>query len=390
MRVVHLADLHLGFRQYERLNPAGANVREADVALALSRAIDGIIPARPDLILVAGDVFHAVRPPNSAILSAIQLFSRLRAALPTTPVVMIGGDHDTPRSSETKAITALYQVVGVDVVQDAVQVLERAGAVVTAVPLAALGQLAQVHPVPGRVNILVAHGEARDLPHQARTIGADVLGAGWDYVALGHYHVHQQVGPRAWYAGSLEYVSTDPWKDLREQERAGLPGKGWVLAEIGQGEPVIQFQPIVPPRLLVDLPSVAGDTGLLESVNAEILERLAAVPDGAVARLVVHDVSRDRAKGLDWEAIRGHKARLLMLHLDIRRTREEAATIHRQAVYESLDQIVDAHLATWKLDPDLEPHRAEFLRLGREAMAKVSAEGIAPAAAAIAASPAAA
>ena len=34
MRIAHLADLHLGYRQYHRQNPNGINQREADVANA--------------------------------------------------------------------------------------------------------------------------------------------------------------------------------------------------------------------------------------------------------------------------------------------------------------------------------------------------------------------
>ena len=40
--------------------------------------IDGIIAERPDAVIVAGDLFHAVRPTNSAILHAFREFTRLR------------------------------------------------------------------------------------------------------------------------------------------------------------------------------------------------------------------------------------------------------------------------------------------------------------------------
>src|SRR5690348_7175000 len=107
MRIAHLADVHLGFRQYERLNPAGANLREADVAQAFGWAIDAVIADRPDLVLVAGDFFHSVRPTNGAILVAYRELARLRRDLPNTAVVLISGDHDTPRSSETVPIMGL-------------------------------------------------------------------------------------------------------------------------------------------------------------------------------------------------------------------------------------------------------------------------------------------
>ena len=89
MRLAHLSDLHLGYRQYQRQTPAGINQREADVAAAFARAIDRLIAIRSDVIVFGGDIFHTVRPTNPAILHAFAQFSRLRAALPDTPVVMV-------------------------------------------------------------------------------------------------------------------------------------------------------------------------------------------------------------------------------------------------------------------------------------------------------------
>ena len=82
MRLVHLSDLHLGYRQFQRQTAAGINQREADVASVFRNAIDRIIEIKPDLVVIAGDVFHNVRPPNPAILLAFTQFSRLVRALP--------------------------------------------------------------------------------------------------------------------------------------------------------------------------------------------------------------------------------------------------------------------------------------------------------------------
>ena len=81
MKLVHLADLHLGFRQYQRLTPTGLNQREADVAAAFKKAIDEIIEIAPDIVVIGGDVFHAVRPTNPAILWAHKQFARLTESL---------------------------------------------------------------------------------------------------------------------------------------------------------------------------------------------------------------------------------------------------------------------------------------------------------------------
>jgi len=363
VKLAHLADVHLGFRQYERLSPAGANLRENDVALAFHRAVDGVIAERVDLVLIAGDFFNQVRPTNAAIIAAYRELARLRQALPKAAVVLISGDHDTPRSSETVPIVGLFHdTLGIDVIHRGVQVLDRAGATVTCVPQGSLAELAGARPVPGRLNILLAHGEARDLPHQARTISAEVLREQWEYIGLGHYHVHQQVAPRAWYAGSLDYVSTDSWKDLREEAAAGLPGKGWLSCELPGGTPV--FHPIVPPRIFVDLPLLNGASHSPAQLSAAIAEQLATVPDGAVARLKVFDVPRAVSKELDQEMIRAHKGRLTFLHLDIRRPEVEVGPERRARMFVNLDQTVDAHLGAWQLPPDLEPHRADFIKEG--------------------------
>ncbi|HXC24428.1 MAG TPA: metallophosphoesterase, partial [Gemmatimonadaceae bacterium] len=117
MRLVHLSDLHLGFRQYQRQTPAGINQREADVAASFKRAIDKTIELTPDFVLIAGDVFHTVRPTNSAILYAFTQFARLAQALPKAGIVMVAGNHDTPRTTETGCILRLFAPLGIHIVE---------------------------------------------------------------------------------------------------------------------------------------------------------------------------------------------------------------------------------------------------------------------------------
>ncbi|HEY9229909.1 MAG TPA: metallophosphoesterase, partial [Gemmatimonadaceae bacterium] len=116
MRLVHLSDLHLGYRQYQRLTPNGVNQREADVAATFRNALDRVIELAPDVVIVAGDIFHTVRPTNQAILHAFLQFSRLVRELPNAIVVLVAGNHDTPRSSETGGILPLLAQLGLHVV----------------------------------------------------------------------------------------------------------------------------------------------------------------------------------------------------------------------------------------------------------------------------------
>ena len=116
MRLVHLSDLHLGYRQYQRLTPAGINQREADVARAFRNAIDKTIELAPDVVVIAGDICHPVRPTNPAILTAFSQFARLKAALRGTEVVIVAGNHDTPRTAETGCILKLFEPLDIHVV----------------------------------------------------------------------------------------------------------------------------------------------------------------------------------------------------------------------------------------------------------------------------------
>ena len=164
MKLAHLADAHLGIRQYQRLNPAGINQREADVAQAFRCAIDGVIGARPDAVLIAGDLFHSVRPTNSAIVFAFRQLQRLRETLPDAPIVLIAGNHDTPRSADTGSILRLFEELGVDVATDEARrlVYPALDLAVLAVPHQAVigAERASLRPAGTERNqVLVLHGE---------------------------------------------------------------------------------------------------------------------------------------------------------------------------------------------------------------------------------------
>ncbi len=329
MRLVHLSDLHLGFRQYQRQTPAGINQREADVAQSFTRAIDKVIELRPDLVCLGGDIFHTVRPTNPAILHAFNQFSRLRLALPETDVVMVAGNHDQPRSSETTCILRLFAPLGIHVAEGkARRFLLRDGALaVLAVPDLPPGSV-KLEPDPTvRRNVLVLHGEVEGaLPDHvperaaAHIPAADVAHPGWDYVALGHYHVYRKVGPNAYYSGSVDYTSSNPWGELEEERQTKVGGKGMIERDLESGRQ--QFHRLLPARDLVDLPPVAG-RGLgaaeLDAAIAERVGRVAGGIDGKIVRLVVRDVPRHVARELDHKALREYQRRALHFHLDTRR-----------------------------------------------------------------------
>ncbi len=341
MRIAHLADPHLGFRQHARLTARGHNQREADVGLAFTRAIDGVLAERPDAVIVAGDLFHAVRPTNSAILQAFREFARLRAALPDAPIILIAGNHDTPRSTDTVSIFGLFHDLGVHVAHQEARrfTFPALDLSVLAVPHQALFEQPRpgLEPAgPERHQVLVLHGETPGLFGHDRSLAepggaflseADLAGA-WSHVALGHYHVQHEVQPRIWYAGALEYVSPDPWSELREERRRGLDGKGWLLVDLDAG--TVGRRTFAAPRRVLDLPPLDASDLAAPELDRLLAEAVAAAPSGiadAVVRQVVRHVPRAVARELDHTAIRQWKARALHFHLDLRRPDKAAREV---------------------------------------------------------------
>jgi DNA repair protein SbcD/Mre11 len=311
VRLVHLSDLHLGYRQYQRLTPAGINQREADVARAFRNAIDKTIELAPDVVVIAGDVFHNVRPTNPAIVHAFLQFSRLRAALGDVPIVIVAGNHDTPRAAETGSILRLFRELGIHVAYAEPErfLFAELNLSVLAVP-DVLGKRPAFTPeANARYNVLLLHGEVQGmLPAHAATadraaleIPLSVLGASaFDYVALGHYHVYRQIEPNAYYSGSIDYTSANAWGELYEERISGIPGKGFIEQNLDSG--AHKFHALPPSRALIDLPPISA-RGL---TVADVDERIRAAVEGCdggidekIVRLVVREVPRHIARHLD-------------------------------------------------------------------------------------------
>ncbi len=385
MRIAHLADAHLGFRQFQRLAPDGVNQREADVALAFRRAVDAVLAHAPDLVVVAGDLFHAVRPTNRSIIEAFTQLARLRRELPRVPVVLIAGNHDTPRSSEAGSILKLMANLGVDVVDDAERRLAypELGLAVLAVPHAALlarGPRAWRPDPAARRNVLVTHPEVTGFfPETGESDYGGVrvepaeLAGDWDWVALGHYHVVTEVAPRVWYSGSLEYTSPNIWGEWRLEQQRKVT-KGILLADVEAG--TVERVALPPARPLHDLPPLDAGGMTAAELDAAIQGRLAGVPGGvrdAVVRLVVEHVPATLAHALDHAALRAVRTQALHFQLDLRRPDPARVTgVGGPGPRQPLPDLVAAYLARRPLPAELD--RSRFVALGREYLEAVERE----------------
>jgi len=388
VKLAHLADLHLGFRQFDRQTSRGINQREWDIAEVFKRAVDDMLEQKPDLIVIAGDIFHSVRPTNAAILFFFRELHRLRTGLPQSPVVAIAGEHDTPRSTETGTILRLYEALGVEIAIEEARriVLPTLDCAVLTVPQQALARADRpaLRPEAGgpTINVLVTHGVYGGLGEERGTVeyGGAALSREllapekWDYIALGHYHTAQSIAANAWYSGSLEYLPPNPWGQLQDeaaQRAAGKSkkernGKGYLLVELPGAR--VTFRPIAPARRHIDLPPIQAAGLNAKELDAQIAERVAAAKiDDQIVRLLAWDVDRATSRDLDHAAIRAYKARALNFQLDLRRPEAQRATSNAGSSgtrRQTLTETVRDFLGRRPLDAEL--NRETFVKLGVE------------------------
>jgi len=86
VKLLHTADWHLGAR-------LGRHDRLPDQREALRGLLDVAQDVRPDLIVHAGDLFDAARPPYDALRLGVRALNQLAEVAPT---LVVRGNHDSP------------------------------------------------------------------------------------------------------------------------------------------------------------------------------------------------------------------------------------------------------------------------------------------------------
>ncbi len=347
----HLADVHLGYRRYSRLAKNGVNQRELDVSIAFQEAISRVITLKPDLTVVAGDLFHSVRPSNQVVTFCFRQLRKL-ARESGAPVIIVGGNHEAPKRVDTGSVLQLLgEVEGVYVADTSIETFTFAdkSLAVTCVPHLALvdevGQemrpeLSGAGAVPsdpereGRAirmllkgggglravdtckhNILVVHAQVNEgwvsdfggVELDLRSLNPHE----WDYIALGHVHVHRSVGFNAAYAGSLEHTATNIWGEAKELKgflEVALPGAKRT------------FHPLTSPREVLSLEPIEAKSLPPEELMASIVSRTESVPgglDGKIVRLEIRGLSRETYRHLDHKVLRSLRAQALHLTIDL-------------------------------------------------------------------------
>lgn len=389
MRIAHLSDPHLGIRQYHRQTANGINQREADIAGAFRGVIDDVIAARPDVVIIAGDLFHSVRPTNAAIVFTFRQLQRLREALPAAPVVIVAGNHDTPRAAETGSILGLFEELDISVVAtDAKRLLfPELDLAVLAVPHQALigGERPVLRPEgDARWQVLTLHGEVEGIIRRgegALDYGGAVISSSeinaeeWSYVALGHYHVQKELDANYWYSGSLEYTSSNIWGEVAEEQAGNLPGKAWLLADLLAG--TVTRMPVRLARRVIDLTPIDAEGLDAKELDGYIARSVASVEGGIagqIVRQVVHDVPRPVARDIDHQQVRAWKTEALHFHLDLRRPIvNPSAGVGAPGRRQTLPELVRDWLGRRVLPGDID--REQFVARGVDLVERAEMDG---------------
>ncbi len=307
MKLLHFSDTHLGFSEYHRIDPqSGLNQRERDFYAAWEKVIDTVFEHRPDVVVHAGDLFHTPRPSNRAIRVALEGIQRLSDA--GIPLVMVSGNHETPRIRSTGSIfeaPALFPNVFAAFsgrlqrfrVRDVdfyclphcslTEELEQA--------LEALKAEVESSSAP---RVLVSHGAwtsksfygMGEFNEQRLPDLEAAAGVSFDYIALGHYHRCIEVKQNACYSGSTERTGFND-----HGSRCG-----YLLVDLESGERV--FHPLAV-RPMIKAPAM-DCTGKMASAVYDELEAFSrTVPEGAVVQIVLENLSDDLFLRLDLRRI---------------------------------------------------------------------------------------
>jgi len=344
IKMLHLADLHIGVENYGRLDSkTGLHTRLLDYLARLDEIVALSQTEKVDLVVIAGDIYKSRSPNPTHQREFAQRVKQWRAA--GVAVVLLTGNHDLSpaagRASSIEIFRAL-EVEGVTIADRAKWHLieTRAGKVqIIAIPWITRHSLLTKDEMlrssfseidaelrrkverfiedklekeldPTLPTVLAMHGTLNGAVFGAErqlTLGQDLVfsrsaiaQAGIDYVALGHIHRHQTLGehPPVVYAGSIERI------DFGEKDE----DKGCVLVELVKNATRWRFQK------LNARPFIALEVDV--RTKNEPLERIAA----AISKVYL----REAVVRLEIKATREQTAILRQAEKNFRTQLEEA------------------------------------------------------------------
>jgi exonuclease SbcD len=305
IKILHLADLHIGVENYGKIDPAtGLHSRLIDYLDRLDEAIALGLDAGIDLVLIAGDIYKNRSPNPTHQREFARRLNRLRSA--GVPVFILTGNHDISPSLGRAHSVEIFEALAVEGVTVADRprlhvIPTRSGPLqIIALPWVTRHSLMTREEMRGasfaeieyelrrrlerfvvdtaaRLDpaipaVLAFHGSvdgAQMGSERAITLGQDQVMArsvlaqpGVDYVAMGHIHKHQALGavPPLVYPGSIERV------DFGERDEP----KGCVIVELERGAARWQFHKLAARPFISIEKDVKGSSDPLDLVKTLI------------------------------------------------------------------------------------------------------------------------
>lgn len=246
MQFAHLADTHMGYRQY------GLSERENDFFEVFDQAIEEVVGERPDFAIHSGDLFEYSRPPTRALLTAQKGILRLKES--KVPIYAIAGNHDVVMRKNALPPQILFKDFGLKLISPRNPYYLEGDVFIGGAPYTSKYHSKQlVERLEGiekssldfDKRILVLHqGIDRYIPYEYELKIGDVPQS-FNYCAFGHIHerVVDDFGE-----GKLAYPgSTEVWRS-NEVEGYRKNGKGFYLVDISGDVPEIENIDLKLPR----------------------------------------------------------------------------------------------------------------------------------------------
>ncbi len=242
MKFAHLADSHLGFRQY------GLQERENDLYEVFDKIIDKIIEEDVDFVIHSGDLFETAKPSPKALLTFQKGLLRLKGA--GIPMYAIVGNHDSLLSKAAIPPQVLFKKFGLKVISLINSYYIHDGVFIGGIPhirpsedkklksaLANLSLKAENYDK----SILVLHQGIDKYINVNYELEIGDLPDNFDYYALGHLHnyIEDDFGKgKLVYPGSPDILRTNEYNDYVKN------GKGLVIVDLDGPKPNIKRIPI--------------------------------------------------------------------------------------------------------------------------------------------------
>lgn len=294
MKFVHIADTHLGFRQY------GLFDREIDFYNVFDQCVDKIIQEKPDFVIHSGDLFEFSKPPINALLKVQNGLKKLNDA--KIPIYAIPGNHDIIMRKNAIPPQKLYSNLGLKLIDLENKFFVEKNVFIGGIPYLSKSYAHEIKEFMNNIEktsqkykkkILVLHQSIdRYLPYDPELKIGDIPKT-FNYYAFGHIHeriVDDFGNGKLAYPGSTEIWRVDELKGYKRN------GKGFFLVDIGGDMPDVENVDIDLPREVIQ---ENIEYGRLEDEIKRILSHVTELPKKPLLHLIISGGNFDRSEVYD-------------------------------------------------------------------------------------------